>query len=304
MRKSTYLSLLPGLRLFLDTFPPPNLETTGTLGPSLSRADCLRDEDEDLLLEDECLLSAEWRRSADLAVLEWLGLFGDLWLWLWYTRGLGDSRLRGCLCSSRRRLSRSSSFLLSSLLRSSSRRRNSSRLLSSSIRLNFSSSRLISSSRLLISCSRFSSMWRRSSSFLASSRLFLSSFLLSSSIFSFLSLSRSLSLSGLSLSLACPCPLGGSGLLSLSPCLWRWSPLSLAGSLASLSLLGPGPGSRLSRLLGGSLLLLRCQLLQGSAPPALLSRSPPPPPPLSSFLSLSDLLLVLAPCPPAGPLLL
>ena len=61
--------MLPGLRLFLETFPAPSLVVTGTLGPSLSRADFLLEE-EDLLRDDVCLLSADDLRCGDLPRLE------------------------------------------------------------------------------------------------------------------------------------------------------------------------------------------------------------------------------------------
>ena len=59
MTDGTYLSLLPGLLLFLDTFPAPSLVTTGIFGPSLSRADCLLEDDEDRRLEEVGLLFEE-----------------------------------------------------------------------------------------------------------------------------------------------------------------------------------------------------------------------------------------------------
>ena len=73
----TYLSLLPGLRLFLETLPAPSLVTTGAFGPSLSRADFLLEE-EDLLRDEVCLLSEDDLRCGDLPRRELLDLCGEL----------------------------------------------------------------------------------------------------------------------------------------------------------------------------------------------------------------------------------
>ena len=149
------------------------------------------------------------------------------------------------------RLSRSRS---SSRLLSSSCLLSSSLLLCSSFLRNFSSSCLISCSRLLISSNLLSSVLLLSSSFFASSLFFLSSFLLSSSFRS------RLSLSALSLSRRFSAYFR-SFLFSTLP------PLSL-----TLSLLVPASLSLLSFFEGGSLLLLLCQLLHGSAWSLLESR--------------------------------
>ena len=72
--------MLPGL-LFLDTRPPPpSREVTGTLGPSLSRADVLLDEEDSRLLvedDDDGFLSGDLCRL-DGECLDELGLLGDL----------------------------------------------------------------------------------------------------------------------------------------------------------------------------------------------------------------------------------